>query len=262
MTSGENQSEPSIAPVVLITAVQTGSPAGVNDFGAKGSVIEDREAKEQSPVADHFDELLKRIREIRSSERLLYERVCDIFALSTDYSPTREWQTRFFAITQNKLHFAVTGMTAAEIVHKRADAIKPNMGAQAWKGEVIRKGDVATAKNYLLHEEIETLNRLVAQFLEFAELQAKRKLPIRMTDWQGKLDEILRLNGLAVLVGKGRISARDSKQHAHEQYELFEARRRSEKEMELEARPDSVAELAEETKGLEIRRKKRHNSSP
>ena len=234
----------------------------LREFLVKGFVLDDQRLKDQATVADYFDELLERIRDIRSSEKLLYKRVRDICALSVDYNPKLEPETRFFAITQNKLHFAVTGMTAAEIVLTRADAAKPNMGAQTWRGEAVRKKDVTTAKNYLLHDEIDTLNRLVAQFLEFAELQAKRKLEIRMADWLGKLDQILQLNGFSVLQDAGRISARVSEEHAYAQYELFEARRRAAKERELEARPDGVAELAEETKGLEIRRKKRHDSSP
>jgi hypothetical protein len=234
----------------------------LREFLVKGFVLDDQRLKDQATVADYFDELLERIRDIRSSEKLLYKRVRDICALSVDYDPKLEPETRFFAITQNKFHFAVTGMTAAEIVRTRADAAKPNMGAQTWSGEVVRKKDVATAKNYLLHEEIDTLNRLVAQFLEFAELQAKRKLEIRMADWLGKLDQILKLNGFSVLQDAGRVSARISEEHAHEQYALFEARRQAEKERELEARPDGVAELAEETKGLETRRKKRQDSSP
>lgn len=227
----------------------------LREFLVKGFALDDQRLKEQSTVADYFDELLERIRDIRSSEKLLYKRVRDICALSVDYDPKLEPETKFFAITQNKFHFAVTGMTAAEIVRTRADATKPNMGAQTWSGEVVRKKDVATAKNYLHHDEIDTLNRLVSQFLEFAELQAKRKLEIRMVDWLGKLDEILRLNGFAVLQDAGRISARISEEHAHEQYELFEARRRAEKVKELEARPDGVAELDQQTKGLEARRK-------
>lgn len=234
----------------------------LREYLVKGFTLDDQRLKEQSTIADYFDELLERIRDIRSSEKLLYKRVRDICALSVDYDPKLEPETKFFAITQNKFHFAVTGMTAAEIVRNRADATKPNMGAQTWSGEVVRKKDVATAKNYLHHDEIDTLNRLVSQFLEFAELQAKRKLEIRMVDWLGKLDEILRLNGFAVLQDAGRISARISEEHAHEQYELFEARRRAEKVKELEACPDGVAELDQQTKGLEARRKTPRKEKP
>ncbi len=234
----------------------------LREFLVKGFLLDDQRLKEQATVADYFDELLERIRDIRSSEKLLYKRVRDICALSVDYDPKLEPETHFFAVTQNKFHFAVTGMTAAEIVRKRADASKPNMGAQAWSGDVVRKKDVATAKNYLLHDEIDTLNRLVAQFLEFAELQAKRKLEIRMVDWLGKLDEILRLNGFAILQDAGRISARVSEQHAHDEYERYEHRRQSEKMKELEAQTDGVAELDQFTKGLELRRKSPRKEKP
>jgi hypothetical protein len=227
----------------------------LREFLIKGFVLDDQRLKDQATVADYFDELLERIRDIRSSEKLLYKRVRDICALSMDYDPKLEPETRFFAITQNKFHYAVTGMTAAEIVRNRADATQPNMGAQTWSGDVIRKRDVTTAKNYLIHDEIDTLNRLVAQFLEFAELQAKRKREVRMADWLSRLDEILSMNEFPVLSDAGRVSARISEEHAHEQYERFEARRRAEKAKELEAESDGIAELGEVTKRLESRRK-------
>lgn len=227
----------------------------LREFLIKGFVLDDQRLKEQATVADYFDELLERIRDIRSSEKLLYKRVRDICALSVDYDPKLEPETHFFAVTQNKFHYAVTGMTAAEIVLKRADATQPNMGLTAWGGDVVRKGDVKTAKNYLLHDEIDTLNRLVAQFLEFAELQAKRKLEIRMVDWLAKLDEILRLNGFQVLQDAGRISARVSEEHSYAQYAQFEARRRQEADALAEASPDVVIDLETQAKGLESKRK-------
>jgi hypothetical protein len=225
-------------------------------------VLDDQRLKQQATVADYFDELLERIRDIRSSEKVLYKRVREICALSIDYDPKLEPETHFFAVTQNKFHFAVTGMTAAEIVLNRADASRPNMGAQTWSGEVVRKKDVTTAKNYLSHDEIDTLNRLVAQFLEFAELQAKRKLEIRMADWLSKLDEILRLNGFQVLLETGRVSARVSEEHAFGQYEAFEERRKVEKVRELEAQPDVVAELDVQAKGLLGKRKTTRKEEP
>lgn len=234
----------------------------LREFLVKGFVLDDQRLKEQATVADYFDELLERIRDIRSSEKVLYKRVREICALSIDYDPKLEPETHFFAITQNKFHYAVTGMTAAEIVLSRADASKPNMGAQSWSGEIVRKKDVATAKNYLLHDEIDTLNRLVAQFLEFAELQAKRKLEIRMLDWLGKLDEILRLNGFEVLQDPGRVSARVSEEHAHEQYQMFEKTRRAERLAELEAQADIVTELDSKARGLQGKRKAPKGGKP
>lgn len=229
----------------------------LREFLIKGFLLDDQRLKQEATVADYFDELLERIRDIRSSEKLLYKRVRDVCALSIDYDAKLEHVTRFFATAQNKFHFAVTGMTAAEIVRTRADAAQPNMGAQSWTGDVVRKKDVATAKNYLLHDEIDTLNRLVTQFLEFADLQAKRRIEIRMADWLAKLDEILQLNGFSVLQDAGRVSARISEEHAHEQYEIFEARRQQDKLKELEAQSDGIAELGQESQRLEALRKPR-----
>ncbi len=234
----------------------------LREFLVKGFLLDDQRLKDQTTVADYFDELLERIRDIRSSEKQLYKKVRDICALSIDYDPKLEPETKFFAITQNKFHYAVTQMTASEIVRTRADASKPNMGAQTWSGEVVRKKDAPIAKNYLTHDEIDTLNRLVAQFLEFAELQAKRKLSIRMLEWLAKLDEILTFNGFPVLKDAGRISARVSEDYAHEQYELFDARRQAEKRQELESQADGVAELDEQTKGLAARRKPVRKEKP
>jgi len=216
----------------------------LREYVIKGFALDDEKLKEQATIGDYFDELLARIRDIRSSEKLLYKRVREICALSIDYRAASDESQLFFATVQNKLHFAVTGQTAAEIVKARADARQPNMGLTSFSGQVVRKRDVTVAKNYLAAVEIETLNLLVAQFLDFAELQAKRQTEVRMAEWLAKLDEILRLNSLAALGDAGRVSARVSDEHAHAEYAAFEELRSERRRQELEAETDGVAELA------------------
>lgn len=229
----------------------------LRDYIIRGYALDDQKLREQATVGDYFDELLAQIRDIRSSEKLLYKRVRQICALSIDYQSGSEESQLFFATVQNKLHFAVTGMTAAEIVKTRANAQQPNMGLTSFRGEVVRKKDVTVAKNYLNAAEIETLNLLVAQFLDFAELQAKRQKEVHMAEWLVKLDEILKLNGFDVLGDRGRVSAQISEEHAHAQYEAFEELRREERMRQLESEPDGVAELEGVLKALEGKRKKR-----
>jgi hypothetical protein len=229
----------------------------LRDYIIKGFVLDDQKLKEQATVGDYFDELLERIRDIRSSEKLLYKRVREICALSIDYQAATEESHLFFATVQNKFHYAVTGKTAAEIVKTRANAQQPNMGLKSFSGELIRKKDVTVAKNYLDATEIDTLNLLVAQFLDFAELQAKRQREVRMTEWLVKLDEILRLNGFAVLNDAGRVSARISEEHAHAEYLAFEEVRREERRRKLESEPDVVVELESKLKSLEGKRKQK-----
>lgn len=228
----------------------------LRDYVIKGFALDDQKLKEQATVGDYFDELLEQIRDIRSSEKLLYKRVREICALSIDYQAASEESQLFFATVQNKFHYAVTGMTAAEIVKTRADASQPNMGLQSFSGNVVRKKDVTVAKNYLSASEIETLNLLVSQFLDFAELQAKRHKEVRMAEWLVKLDEILRLNGFEVLNDAGRVSARVSDGHAHAEYAAFEEVRREQRRKQLEAEPDVVVELEGKLKALESKRKK------
>lgn len=228
----------------------------LRDYVIKGFALDDQKLKEQATVGDYFDELLEQIRDIRSSEKLLYKRVREICALSIDYQAASEESQLFFATVQNKFHFAVTGMTAAEIVKTRADASQRNMGLQSFSGTVVRKKDVTVAKNYLGASEIDTLNLLVAQFLDFAELQAKRHKEVRMAEWLVKLDEILRLNGFEVLNDAGRVSARVSEEHAHAEYAAFEEVRREQRRRQLEDEPDVVVELEGKLKALESKRKK------
>jgi len=227
----------------------------LRDYIVKGFALDDQRLKEQTTVADYFDELLERIRDIRSSEKLLYKRIREICALSVDYDAKFEPETKFFATVQNKFHYAVTGMTAAEIVTSRADAAQPNMNLKSWSGDMVHKKDVTIAKNYLDAKEIETLNLLVAQFLDFAQLHASMKKEVRMADWLARLTDILTLNGFAILPNLGKVSAKEGEEHAHDQYEAFETRRREEQEAEAEARTDVVVELDQLAKSLGSKRK-------
>jgi hypothetical protein len=229
----------------------------LRDYLIKGFALDDQRLKEQATVGDYFDELLERIRDIRSSEKLLYKRLREICALSIDYQSKTETSQLFFATVQNKFHFAVTGSTAAEIVKARANANQPNMGLTSFSGSVVRKKDVTVAKNYLFEPEIETLNLLVAQFLDFAELQAKRQKEVRMSDWLTKLDDILRLNGFAILNDAGRVSARISEEHAQAQYEAFEQLRQEARNLELEAELDVILELDAKLRPLQRARNKK-----
>ncbi len=154
----------------------------LNEYLTKGFVMDDERLKHPGRI-DYFDELLERIRDIRASERRFYQKITDIYATSMDYDPNSEITQNFFASVQNKMHWAIHGHTAAELITKRADANKPNMGLTAWKGGVVRKGDIGIAKNYLTEQEISDLNLIINQYLDFAEFQARRHQPMRMKDW-------------------------------------------------------------------------------
>ena len=203
----------------------------LREFLVKGFVMDDERLKHPpvpgaSPVPDYFDELLARIRDIRASERRMYLRVREVFAMAADYEPTRRETTQFFRIIQNKLHFAATGKTAAELIAERADAGQPNMGLKTWKGEIVRQTDVTVAKNYLRSEEVDELNRIVVMWLDFAEDQARRRKQIFLRQWQDKLDDFLRFNDRAVLPDAGSVSKADADQQAINTYADFEERRR------------------------------------
>ena len=206
----------------------------LKEYIVKGFVMDDERLKNPpvGPFAppDYFDEMLERIRDIRASERRIYLRVREIFALAADYEPSRDETARFFSVIQNKLHFAVTGMTAAELIRARADHRSPNMGLTAWKGGEVRKADVTIAKNYLKEDEIRELNRIVVMWLDFAEDQAGRRKQVFMRDWEQKLDEFLRFNERRVLPDAGRVGKRAADDHARAEYEAFAARRREHKE--------------------------------
>ena len=199
----------------------------LKEYMVKGFVMDDERLKNPDGRPDYFDELLERIREIRASEKRFYQKVRDLFALSSDYDKTDKATQMFFAETQNKLLYAVTGKTAAEIILERADVDKPNMALTAWKGSVVRKQDIFIAKNYLNEDEIDTLNRLVVIFLETAELRAKNRIDITMKFWHDNVDRLLAFNERPLLKGKGAISNTAMEEKVGEIYQLFDAKRKT-----------------------------------
>lgn len=198
----------------------------LKEYMVKGFVMDDERLKNPDGRPDYFDELLERIREIRASEKRFYQKVRDLFALSSDYDKTDKATQMFFAETQNKLLYAVTGKTAAEIIMDRADAEKPNMALTSWKGSVVRKQDIFIAKNYLNEDEIDTLNRLVVIFLETAEMRAKNRYDITMKFWRENVDRILTFNEKPLLKGKGTSSKEEMEEKVREIYRLFDAKRK------------------------------------
>lgn len=198
--------------------------ARLSEYLVKGFTMDDERLK-NSPgkgQTDYFDELLERVRDIRSSERRFYQKVLDIYATSVDYSPKAEMSQQFFATVQNKMHWAAHGHTAAEVIHERADATKPLMGLQTTRpGKIIRRADVSVAKNYLDAEELQTLNRIVALYIEFAELQALDRKPMTMKRWVEKLDEFLKISGRELLDHAGHISAEMARVKAEQEYEAY-----------------------------------------
>ncbi len=208
----------------------------LREYLVKGFTIDDERLKGGSGLADYFDELLARIREIRASEARVYQRIRDIFALASDYVEDEQETQRFFATVQNKMHYAAAGMTAAEIIRDRADAALPNMGLTSWKGGHVLKRDVGTAKNYLDAQEIDTLNRITVMFLDQAEFRAQRRQDIRMRDWESFLDKFLRDTELPVLDDAGSVSREQAVSWANTQYDTFAERRRLEAEAEGERR--------------------------
>lgn len=192
----------------------------LREYIIKGFTMDDERLK-QAGGGNYFDELLARIRDIRSSEKVFWRKVLDIYATSIDYDSGTDMSREFFAIVQNKIHWAAHGHTAAEIVAKRADASKPNMGLTSWTGGKLRKADVETAKNYLLAEELDTLNRIVNMYLEFAELQALNRKPMYMGNWIVKLDDFLRLSEREILTHAGTISNQNALEKARVEYEKY-----------------------------------------
>jgi hypothetical protein len=198
----------------------------LKEYLLKGFVMDDERLKNPDGRPDYFDEFLARIRDIRASEKRFYQKIRDLFALCSDYDKSDKATQMFFAETQNKLLFAVTGNTAAEIIHNRADASKENMGLTSWQGSVVRKQDIIISKNYLTEDEVDTLNRLVTIFLETAELRVKDKIDITMSFWRENVDKVLRFNDKAVLNGAGRISKDKMKEVVTQTYQNFDQRRK------------------------------------
>lgn len=199
----------------------------LNDYLVKGFVMNDERLKTPGGI-DYFDELLERIRDIRASEQRFYQKVRDLFAAtSADYDPKADTAKTFFATIQNKLVFAITGMTAAELIVARADPAQPNMALTSWKGDRVRKGDVATSKNYLTASEISDLNLLTTAFLDFAELRARSRQQTTMSEWTAQTDRFVTFNERGVLQGAGRVSHAQMEKMVHERFDAFDERRRA-----------------------------------
>ena len=197
----------------------------LREYIVKGFILDDERLKNPDLPFDYFEELEKRIQDIRTSEKRFYRKITDIYATSVDYDPTLNISIDFFKTVQNKLHWAITGQTAAEIISLRADSSKENMGLTNWRGDNIRKTDVSTAKNYLNENELSALNNLVEQYLIFAQGQAQRRIPMYMNDWIEKLNGFLTLNDREILNNAGSISHEIGKENAEGEYRKFKENR-------------------------------------
>ncbi len=193
----------------------------IREYIVKGFVLDDERLKNPDLPFDYFDELLRRIQDIRTSEKRFYQKITDIYATSVDYDPTQEISINFFKTVQNKMHWAITGKTAAEIIAERSDSSKPNMGLTTWRGAKVRKQDVGIAKNYLAEDELRALNNLVEQYLVFAEGQAMKRIPMHMREWIVKLDGFLSLNDREILQHAGSVSHVAAITKAEQEYEKF-----------------------------------------
>ena len=221
----------------------------LTEYLRKGFVIDDERLKNPDGRPDYFDELLARIRDIRASEKRFYQKVRDLFALCVDYDATDKATQMFYAITQNKLLYAITGQTAAEIVMARAKADEPNMGLTSWKGKVVRKQDVIIAKNYLTADELDSLNRLVVIFLEMAEFRAKSRQNLTMDYWRENVDKILVANEQPLLGNAGTVSNQMMEDFAHKVYIEFDARRKQQDAIAADAEDiQQLLELEQELK--------------
>lgn len=198
----------------------------LSEYLRKGFIIDDERLKNPDGRPDYFDELLARIRDIRASEKRFYQKVRDLFALSVDYDASDKATQMFYASTQNKLLYAITGYTAAELICQRANADEPNMGLTSWNGHIVRKQDIIIAKNYLNKDELDSLNRLVVIFLETAEFRAKNRHNLTMSFWQENVDKILLNNDQPLLVGKGSVSNALMEKRVSGIFEEFDARRK------------------------------------
>jgi hypothetical protein len=225
----------------------------LREYLVKGFALDDQRLMQGGDASRYFDELLERVRAIRASERMFWQKVTDIYATSVDYDVNSQITRDFFAKVQNKFHYAIHGHTAAEVIVERASAAKPNMGLTTWKnapGGPIRKGDVIIAKNYLSEEEMPELNLIVDQYLSFAELQARQKKAMKMADWVRKLHDFLTLNDRQILSDAGKVSHDLAKELAEKQFEQFDAQRRK-----FEAQ-NPVSDFDKEVKRLEDGRKR------
>ncbi len=227
----------------------------LSEFMRKGFVMDDERLKNPDGRPDYFDELLERIRDIRASEKRFYQKVRDLFALSSDYDKTDKATQMFFAETQNKLLYAITDLTAAELVLARANADEPNFGATSWKGSIVRKGDIFTAKNYLTADEIDSLNRLVMIFLESAELRVKNRNTLTMNFWRTNVDQLLTFNDYKILDNAGKIATKEMERIVEIRYEEFDAKRKAFDAAQADR--EDLAELENAEKMLTARRRTR-----
>ena len=248
---------------ILAVGYRVRSPRGVQfrrwastvlkEFLTKGFVMDDERLKNPDGRPDYFDEMLERIRDIRASEKRFYQKVRDLFALSSDYDKTDQATQHFFATVQNMLLYAVTQQTAAELITSRADANDQNFGLMNWKGSQVRKQDIVVAKNYLTEDEIDTLNRLVVIFLETAELRTKNRQEIRMAFWQQNVEQIISSNGFTVLTHAGKVSHTRMEQQIEPMFNDFDQRRKQQDAARADSQDD--AELKALENSLKNRRK-------
>lgn len=229
----------------------------LREYIIKGFALDDERLK-QAGGGNYFDELLARIRDIRSSEKVFWKKVLDIYATSIDYDPNVEMSQQFFKIVQNKMHWAAHGHTAAEIIKSRADASKPNMGMMTWAKEKPKRTDAPVAKNYLNEDELDTLNRIVSFYLEFAELQAKNRRAMHMQDWISKLDDFLRLSERDLLTHAGTVSHEYALEHANAEFDKFKQHQLAEPSVAEKHFEESLKKLEQiEGKALKGLAKKR-----
>lgn len=219
----------------------------IKEYIVKGFVMDDERLKNPDMPFDYFDELLRRIQDIRTSEKRFYQKITDIYATSVDYDPTLETSIQFFKTVQNKMHWAITGQTAAEIIKSRADSEKPYMGLTSWRGEKPRKQDISIAKNYLNEDELLALNNLVEQYLVFAEGQAMRRVPMYMNDWIEKLHGFLSLNDREILKDAGRVSHELAINFAENEYEKYRLKAIAEKDKQLDDFEKTVKKIEQTT---------------
>lgn len=248
--------------VILAVGFRVRSPRGtqfrrwanttLNEYLQKGFVIDDERLKNPDGRPDYFDELLARIRDIRASEKRFYQKLRDLFALSSDYDKTDCATQFFFAEVQNKLIYGVTGQTAADLIIARADAARQNMALTSWKGSIVRKSDIIIAKNYLTADEIDTLNRLVTIFLESAELRAKMRKDLTLAYWRGTVDKLLEDHGIPILAGRGSHSHDEMVRYVTDTYAEFDARRKQAEALQADA--DDFAELEREIPEIKHRK--------
>lgn len=225
----------------------------LKEYLQKGFILDSERLKNPDERPDYFDELLAKIRDIRASEKRFYQKLRDLFALSSDYDKTDRATILFFAETQNKLIYGVTGKTAAELILSRADASQPNMALTSWQGSIVRRKDIYTAKNYLTADELDTLNRLVTIFLESAEFRVKRRKDLTLSFWRSSVDKLLEDHDVPLLASSGKVSRRQMEERVNDIYTAFDARRK--KSDAAAADREDLAELETDARLISLEKK-------